>query len=112
MLAQYSGDEISQKMTATHPNQQLVYSRGRCHGLPLLDDNIRGLSTIVVGASGMSGQSMIDLLVQNPQRWTKIFALSRRPPKFNGESVKHVPMDLLKTPEETAATLSEYGVRA
>ncbi|KAK3673526.1 hypothetical protein LTR78_006430 [Recurvomyces mirabilis] len=99
-------------MTAEHAREQLVYSQGHCHGLPSLDDNIRGLSAIVVGASGMSGQSMVDILVQTPTRWNKIFALCRRPPKATAESVKHVPMDLLKTPEDNAATLSEHSVRA
>ena len=92
--------------------KQIVYSKGQCHGLPLLDDSIQDLSAIVVGASGMSGQSMIDILVQYPRRWSNIFALSRRPPKLSGQAVKHVPMDLLKPPEETAAALSEHGVQA
>ncbi|KAK5116479.1 hypothetical protein LTR62_008028 [Meristemomyces frigidus] len=62
--------------------QQVVYSEGLYHDPPVLDEKHQDLKAIVVGASGMSGQSMIDLLVQSPQRWSKIYALSRPPPQI------------------------------
>lgn len=89
-----------------------VYSTGIYHGLPVIDPSKSGLSAVVVGASGMSGQSMIDVLVQNPTRWSKVYAMSRRPPQTSTPTLQHIPLDLLKEPEEIAETLREYGVQA
>ena len=91
-----------------------VRSDGIYHGLPVLDPNTTGLRAIVVGASGMSGQQMIDVLAQSPQRWETIYALSRRPPQpSNGVDVaKHVPTDLLKEPNEIAERLKEHNAQA
>lgn len=94
---------------------QAVYSNGIYNGLPVIDDDHKGLSAIVVGASGMSGQTMIDVLIQNPQRWQKVYALSRRSPKLSADTtsnVQHVPFDLLKEPSELAAQMMEHGVKA
>lgn len=91
---------------------QQVYSNGIYHGLPVINPSKRGLKAMVVGASGMSGQSMIDVLVQNPERWSRIYAMSRRPPQSSSPAVEHVPMDLLKEPEELAKTFEDYGVQA
>jgi len=96
---------------------QSVRANGICHGLPDLDANITGLRAIVVGASGMSGQQMIDVLAQSPQRWEKIYALSRRPPQPSKTShgvnvIKHVPTDLLKESQEIAEGLKEHDVQA
>ena len=94
---------------------QHVRSDGIYHGLPVIDDGHSGLRAIVVGASGMSGQSMIDILVQNPQRWEKTYAMSRRAPQSSGNALnvlQHVPTDLLKQPSELATVMSEHGVKA
>ena len=94
---------------------QSVRSSGIYHGLPVIDDAHKGLKAIVVGASGMSGQTMIDVLAQNPQRWEKVYALSRRAPKLSEgttSNVEHVPFDLLKEPGELAAQMNEHGVEA
>ena len=94
---------------------QSVHSNGIYHGLPVIDDNHKGLRAIVVGASGMSGQTMIDVLTQSPQRWEKVYALSRRAPKFSADAksnVEHVPFDLLKEPSELAAQMKKHGVAA
>lgn len=92
---------------------QTVHSVGIYHGLPVLDDGL-GLRAIVVGASGMSGQSQIDVLVRSPRRWAKVYALSRRPPQSNGDHdvLEHVPVDLLKEPDEIASRLKEQHVQA
>ncbi len=91
-----------------------VRSEGLCHGLPVISESRQGLNAIVVGASGMSGQSMIDVLIKNSSRWTNIYAVSRRPPQVPSgvHTVKHVPIDLLKPAEETARTLRNHGVQA
>ena len=95
-------------------NIQTVRSDGIFHGLPVLGDDHHGLRAIVVGASGMSGQPMIDVLIQSPQRWGKVYALSRRAPQLSRSSnvAEHVPMDLLKEPEEIATELKEHGAQA
>lgn len=95
-------------------NSQTVYSNGICHGLPLLGDDPHDLSAIVVGASGMSGQSMIDCLVGAPKRWSRIFALPRRPPQADKTitTLKHVPTDLLKEPGGIAESLTSHEVQA
>lgn len=94
---------------------QSVHSNGIYHGLPVIDDDHKGLRAIVVGASGMSGQTMIDVLAQNPQRWETVYALSRRAPKLSADArsnVVHVPFDLLREPTELAAQMKEHGVTA
>ena len=71
----------------------------------------------MVGASGMSGQQMIDNLTQHPHRWEKVYALSRRAPQLSENAssakvVEHVPVDLLKEPSEIATLLTEHNVKA
>ena len=93
---------------------QQVYSTDIYHGLPVIDEKHTGLSAIVVGASGISGQSQIDVLLQSPKRFTKIYALSRRAPQVGKEAtaVQHIPTDLLDDPEDTAKKLKDGGVTA
>ena len=45
-----------------------VYSDGIYHGLPKYPDNIQGLTAIVTGANGISGQHMLEALAKSPQR--------------------------------------------
>ena len=103
------------KMSTTASRVRRVYSNGIYHGLPVIDEDHAGLSAIVVGASGMSGQLMVDQLVQTPKRWKKVWALSRRPPQSSAGApgvAHHVPTDLLKEPDEIAASLKQHGVEA
>ena len=108
----YIGSNMSKTMNKT----QMVRSNGIYNGLPVLDDRHRDLRAIVVGASGISGQSMIDVLTESPQRWAKVYAMSRRAPQrgrnSNKNIVEHVPTDLLKEPQEIASKLEEHGVQA
>lgn len=89
-------------------------SDGIYHGLPVFSERHDNLSAIVVGASGMSGQSQIDVLLQTPSRWKNIFALSRRAPQIgeNNNALQHVPVDLLDDPESTAKKLKDAHVTA
>ena len=89
---------------------QTVRSNGIYHGLPVLSEDHVGLNAIVVGASSMSGQSMIDILLRSPKRWKKVYALSRRAPLSS--DAEHVPIDLLKEPQEIAAKLKKHDVKA
>lgn len=93
---------------------QQVYSNGIYHGLPVIDESHTGLSAIVVGASGISGQSQIDVLLQSPKRFTKIYALSRRAPQASKDAtaLQHVAVDLLDDPADTAKKLTDGGVKA
>lgn len=96
-------------------NVQQVQTRGIYHGLPVYPDSLRGLTAIVTGANGISGQHMLRVLAQAPQRWSKVYCLSRRPPAIPGglpEHAEHIPLDFLKKPEEIAEVLKEKGVKA
>lgn len=58
---------------------------------------------------------MIRVLSQSPERWSKIYCLSRRPPAIPGglpDNVEYTPLDFLKSSEEIAQVLKEKGVKA
>lgn len=58
---------------------------------------------------------MLRVLSQDPERWSKIYCLSRQPPALpNGlpKNAEHIAIDFLKEPEEIAAVLKEKGVKA
>ena len=100
-------------MAARSNKTQLVRSEGIYHGLPCFSESITGLKAMVVGASGQSGQPMIDVLSSEPQRWKKVYALSRKRPTAAADSnVEHVPIDLLWSQEKIAAALREHDVQA
>lgn len=97
---------------------QQVYSRDIYHGLPVFPDAEHGLSAIITGANGISGHYMLRVLSQSPQRWTKIYCLSRRPPYISSDTVpistnvEHIAVDFLQEPEKIAATLQGSQVQA
>jgi hypothetical protein len=94
------------------PNSQVIHSKGIYHGLPDLSYVQNGMTAIVTGANGISGAHMIRVLAENPERWTKIYALSRRPPSGTWpKTVEHIPLDFLKTPEEIAKVLKERNIK-
>ncbi|RVD33465.1 SDR family oxidoreductase [Mesorhizobium sp. M4A.F.Ca.ET.020.02.1.1] len=94
---------------------QVIQSRGIYHGLPTYPETVRGLTAIVAGANGISGSYIVKALAQAPERWSKIWAVSRRsattvPP---GPQVEHLAMDLLDASAQSiAAQLEEKGVKA
>lgn len=92
-----------------------IQTRGIYHGLPVYDSNITGLTAIVTGANGISGYHMLKVLAQSPERWSKIYCLSRRPPAIPGglpKNAEFVSLDFLKEPEEIAEVLRSKGVKA
>jgi nucleoside-diphosphate-sugar epimerase len=96
-------------------NQQIVESKGIYHGLPVYPPSLKGLTAIVTGANGISGNYMIRVLAQNPERWSKIYCLSRSPPAIpNGlpKNAEHIAVDFLQEPEAIAQVLKEKGVKA
>lgn len=100
-------------MSVNGPKSVVVHSSGIFNGLPELPSHHTGLRAIVVGASGTSGQPLVDVLSASPQRWEKVYAMSRRPPLAKkGSNVEHVPMDLLQEPAQIAETLRKHHVQA
>ena len=94
---------------------QQIYSRGIYHGLPVFPDDLQGLTAVITGANGISGQHMLRVLAQAPKRWQKIFCLSRRPPVIPGglpSNAVHIPLDFLEEPADIARTLKEHEVKA
>lgn len=92
-----------------------VERKGIYCGLPTYPPSLKNLSVIVTGANGISGDYMLRVLSESPERWAKIYALSRKPPsdlKKLGSNVTFIPVDFLKDPEEIGATLRENGVKA
>lgn len=86
---------------------ELVRSHGIFHALPTYPDSPehQRLTAIVTGANGISGYHMVKVLAAAPERWSKIYCLSRRPPpdyffEDLGEGasrVEHVEVDFLDT---------------
>lgn len=94
-----------------------VQSKGIYHGLPIFPDSLKGLSAIVTGANGISGDHMVRVLAESPERWTNIYTLSRRPPAIERPwpekvNVQHVSLDFLTEPEDMASVLKRAGVKA
>ena len=47
-----------------------------------------------------------------PNRWKKIYALSRRPPSGSWpNTVQHIPLDFLQSPKQIAEVLREQGIK-
>ena len=94
-----------------------VQSKGIYHGLPVFPESLKGLSAIVTGANGISGDHMVRVLTESPERWSNIYTLSRRPPAIQrqwGEkvNVQHVSLDFLAEPGDMASVLKKEGVKA
>ena len=93
---------------------QTVFTRGIYHGLPTFPKPDTGYTAIITGANGISGYYMLRVLSQSPERWSKIYCLSRRPPLIPGglpKNAEHIALDFLKEPEEISNTLKEKGVK-
>ena len=66
-------------------------------------------------ALGISGYHMVKVLCAAPERWSKIYCLSRRPPPdyfYDGlgegaTRVEHVEADFLAKPEQIAENLKQ-----
>ncbi|CAK1357288.1 hypotheticalsprotein [Cercospora beticola] len=94
---------------------QVVQSAGIYHGLPTYSADVQGLTAIVTGANGISGYHMVRALCSAPERWSKIYCLSRRPPPayfYEGleggeDRVEHVEVDFLTEPKSIAEGLKK-----
>ncbi|KAK5172785.1 uncharacterized protein LTR77_002905 [Saxophila tyrrhenica] len=98
--------------SAEMPTIQSIYSKGIHHGLPDLSYAPKGMTAIVTGANGISGSHMIKILAESPERWSKIYAMSRRPPSGSWpKDVEHIPVDFLQSPDEIANILKERNIK-
>jgi nucleoside-diphosphate-sugar epimerase len=96
-------------MQTTHE----VFSRGIYHGLPTFPAHEgKKYTALVFGATGITGAYIMKALATSPERWTKIYAVSRRPPTNLPANAQHVAADLLAEPEEVAEKLNAAGVKA
>ncbi len=100
--------------------QYPLRNSGIYHSLPQFDPNIKDLTAFVTGANGISGFHTLRALLDSPQRWAKIYALSRRPPPpemmklltdDQRAKVEHIACDFLKDPKEIADAISQAGVK-
>ncbi|KAI7711298.1 hypothetical protein KC353_g9089 [Hortaea werneckii] len=98
-----------------------VQTKGIYHNLPTFSSDLKNLTAIVTGANGISGFHTMRVLLESPQRWTKVWAASRRPPpkemmdlltSEQRSRVEHVACDFLAKPEEIAQQLKEKSVTA
>lgn len=98
----------------SHSSQQVVQSRGIYYGLPVYPSSLQGLTAIITGANGISGNYMLRVLAQSPERWTKIYCLSRRPPAIPDGlpgHAEHIAVDFLRHGGDIAKVLQERGVQ-
>jgi nucleoside-diphosphate-sugar epimerase len=93
---------------------QTVESKGIFYGLPTFPEHDgKAHTAIVTGANGISGAHILRTLVDAPERWSKIYALSRKPPSGKlSDRVTFIPLDFLDSPEKIAKTLKENKVSA
>jgi nucleoside-diphosphate-sugar epimerase len=96
-----------------------VVQNGIYHNLPQFDPDLRGLTAIIAGANGISGFATLRCLLDHPERWSKIYLVSRRPPspallkllpKGTENNIQHIPIDLQS--EVAAIAKQLYGVKA
>ncbi|EME80752.1 uncharacterized protein MYCFIDRAFT_35190 [Pseudocercospora fijiensis CIRAD86] len=98
-----------------------VHKSGIFNNLPTFNPSITGKTALITGANGISGFHTMRALLDSPERWTKIWAASRRPPpeemmnllsEEHRSRVEHVACDFLSKPEEIAKQLQDKGVKA
>lgn len=94
---------------------------GIYRNLPTFDPSITGLKAIVVGATGISGFNTMRSLLDTPNRWETVYAVSRSAPskemlsllsKEQQDRIKHVSIDLTGSSKQISESLIEAGVRA
>ncbi|GAB7364294.1 hypothetical protein MBLNU230_g4839t1 [Neophaeotheca triangularis] len=101
--------------------QQPVRQSGIYRNLPTFDASIKGLKALVIGATGISGFNTMRSLLDSPDRWETIFAVSRNAPseemlsvlsKDQRERIKHVSVDLKGSAQSISESLKQSSVVA
>ena len=94
---------------------------GIYRNLPSFDPSLKGLKALVVGATGISGFNTIRALLDTPDRWSKVYAVSRSPLSEKSLSllsqqqrsrIQHVSVDMTSSAEDIAQALRKAGVVA
>ncbi|OLL25438.1 hypothetical protein NEOLI_002936 [Neolecta irregularis DAH-3] len=89
------------------------HSDGIYHGLPDIPTTITGKSAIVCGSNGISGTHMLRVLKKSPQRWSKVYSISRRPSMEPlPDHFSHLIIDLEMPVDEIATVLKQANVQA
>jgi nucleoside-diphosphate-sugar epimerase len=100
-----------------HPLRQ----SGIYYNLPTFDPSLTDLKAIVCGATGISGFNTIRALLDTPDRWSAVYALSRSPlpdsllsllTASQRSRIQHVSIDLTSDGPGIAASLKEVKVKA
>jgi nucleoside-diphosphate-sugar epimerase len=96
-------------------SSQTVFSDGIFHGLPTFPDHDgKTYTAIVTGANGLTGAHIVQQLAASPQRWTRIYALSRKAPhvQHKNDRITFVSVDFLEEPGKIAEVLKANKVKA
>jgi NAD dependent epimerase/dehydratase family enzyme len=78
------------------------------YGLPTFPSTSgKKFTAVVTGGNGITGQHLVRVLNESPERWESIYALSRRPPQnaLQSDIVKYLSVDFLQSPEEIVKNL-------
>lgn len=98
-----------------------LHQSGIYRNLPSFDPSIKNLTAVICGATGISGFNTLRALLDSPQRWSTIFALSRSPPSQEQlnlvdpalrSRIKHVSIDFTSFASEIKDALVKAGVEA
>ena len=123
-----------------------LHNDGIYRNLPTFPTSLPSKTAIITGANGIrcpslssslppsspvtkpltitpahSGFHTLRVLLRSPQRWSKVYALSRRPPPpemlallpaEQRARVRHVALDLLDAPDALARRMQQAGVRS
>ncbi|KAF4624481.1 hypothetical protein G7Y89_g13690 [Cudoniella acicularis] len=93
-----------------------LQDKGIYHNLPTFPKDIKDLTAIVTGANGISGFHTMRVLLESPERLSKVYAISRRPPPpemmdllptEHRARVEHMASDFLSKPEDIAQSLKD-----
>ncbi|KAF1943211.1 hypothetical protein EJ02DRAFT_511085 [Clathrospora elynae] len=102
-------------------SQYPLRQSGIFRNLPSFDPALKGLKAIVCGATGISGFHVIKALLDTPDRWSKIYALSRSPlskeilaflTEEQRSRIQHISIDFSSSGEQIAKSLKDAGASA
>ena len=90
-----------------------VINKGIYYNLPTFPQHHdKKYTAIVTGTNGITGSALVDVLAASPERWSTIYAMSRRPASRTEANVESLAVDFLTRPKELAATFQKEGVKA
>lgn len=92
-----------------------IQNDGIYQALPIYDESYHGKTAIVAGANGISGTFMVKAMSRHPEIWSRVYAVSRRPPQMTlpenfRRNVSHYSIDLLTSPEEVGKAFRDAGI--